>query len=182
MQDAADDLVDEGRLHDFGLKVTDVQVTTDLDVTARERYKELAEEQHRQELEAARIKGLKSSTEFYNELIQKGAWAALAVATSRGEISADELYKRLSAQERDRLNLQIDLLKTFRADNMRDEAQDYEISKTLADSVARTVLGGPALPGEPPKPQLTDASGGDKAPASEGNRPASGTDEGVQDA
>jgi hypothetical protein len=99
---------------------------------------------------------LQEGKKFYTDLIQQGDWAVLAVAVSKNEISVDELYKRLTEQEREKLKMQIDLLNVLRADNAKDEAQDYEAAKILMRAVVGKVTqkSQGALPTEEPKPQL----------------------------
>lgn len=157
MQGALDDL--EG-YENYGLKVTSADLTVDLEKAARTRYVQLAEEKHNTEMQKAKLDGLKVSQQFYTDLIQQGDYAVLAVAVGKNEISVDELYQRMSKQERDRLNMQIDLLKVLRADNAKDEAQDYEAAKVLMNAVVGRATESPkkALPPQEAPAQLTDGS------------------------
>lgn len=162
MQNALDRLLDEDGIEGFGLKILEAEVSTDLDERARLHFIAEANLAHTIALEKAKLEGLKESTAFYTDLIQKGDWAVLAVAVSKDEISVDELYQRLNQQERERLQMQIDLLKTLRADNAKDEKQDYNISQVLIENIATKVTGkpgaqGPALGAPQEKPQLTDS-------------------------
>lgn len=162
MQNVLDKLFDEDGVEGFGLKMLEAEVSTDLDERARLHYIALANVAHTTALEKAKLEGLKESTAFYTDLIQKGDWAVLAVAVSKDEISVDELYHRLSQQDRERLQMQIDLLKTLRADNAKDEKQDYNISQILIENIATKVTSrqgpqGPALGAPQEKPQLTDS-------------------------
>ena len=169
MQDAVDDLLDGEGVSDFGLRVHALQVSTDLDDKARQRYVELATIQHTAVLDKARLEGLKDSTGFYTDLIQKGSWAVLAVAASKGEIPINELYQRLSEKERSQFAMQFEFLKTLRADNAKDERQDYDIAKILMNTVAGQVLGAgnPALGAPTPAKQIAagDAPAGGEAGA-----------------
>ncbi len=160
MQNALDDVLDGGGVHGFGLEVTAVDISADLDETARKRYIELANIQHTAALETARLNGMKANTAFFSDLIKQGSWAVLAVAVSKGEVTMADLYQRMSAAEQQKLAMQVDLLKTLRQDNSRDEAQDYDIAKVLLHTVASQALGSqaPGLAAPAPAPQLTDSS------------------------
>jgi len=153
MQKMLDNLLDEGKLDGFGLSVVETQVTTDLDEAMRRQFIELAEEQHRGALEEARLKGMEYSIDFYTGLVKKGSLAAAAVAVSKGEINVDTLYERLTAQEQKMLELQLELLDKFRAVDMKDESQDYELSQKLAQSITQKVMGTPAAPQGPALPE-----------------------------
>jgi len=160
MQDTLDRLLDEGGIEGFGLKVESVEVSTDLDDAARQRYVELADEEHKARLEDLKRAGLKAGADFYIGLIRQGNWPVLAVAVSKGEITIEELWQRLTLQEQEMLSRQFELLKTLRATDMRDEKQDYEISKRLMESVAGRVLSPqtPALASSQPAPALPESS------------------------
>lgn len=160
MQDALDDVLDGSGIRGFGLEITAVDVSADLDQSARQRYVELAEIQHKAALETARLNGMKANTTFFSELIKQGSWAVLAVAVSKGEVSMEDLYQRMTQSEQQKLAMQVDLLKTLRQDNSRDEAQDYDIAKVLLHTVASQALGSqaPGLAAPPATPQLPDSS------------------------
>lgn len=160
MQDALDDLLEGSGVHGFGLEVTAVDISADLDETARRRYVELANIQHTTALETARLNGMKANMAFFSDLIKQGSWAVLAVAVSKGEVTMDDLYQRMSDAEQQKLAMQVDLLKTLRHDNSRDEAQDYDIAKVLLHTVASQALGSqaPGLAAPTPAQQLTDSS------------------------
>ena len=160
MQDALDDLLDGPGVEGFGLRITAADVNADLDETARKRYVELANIQHTAALETARLNGMKANTAFFSDLIKQGSWAVLAVAVSKGEVTMEDLYQRMTQAEQQKLNMQVELLKTLRQDNSRDEAQDYDIAKVLLHTVASQALGSqaPGLAAPAPAPQLTDSS------------------------
>jgi len=160
MQETLDDLVDGGGVQGVGLQLLSAEVSADLDEMARKHYVELAQVEHAAALEKAKIAGLCDSNAFYTQLIQQGSWAVLAVAVSKGEISSEELYQRMSQQERERLQMQIDLLKSLRTDDAKDEAQDQAVSRILLQTVARDVTKGlqlgPALDAPDSQAQLPD--------------------------
>lgn len=160
MQDALDDVLDGSGIHGFGLEVTALDVSADLDDSARRRYVELAEIQHKAALETARLDGMKANTTFFSDLIKQGSWAVLAVAVSKGEVTMEDLYQRMTQSEQQKLAMQVDLLKTLRQDNSRDEAQDYDIAKVLLHTVAEQALGNkaPGLAPPAPAPQLPASS------------------------
>jgi hypothetical protein len=164
MQEALDDVMDDDKAHGFGLHLLAANVTADLDETARKRYAELANIKHANAMEQVRRSGLQENTDFFTGLIRQGSWAVLAVAVSKGEISVETLYQRMSQAEQQRLAMQIDLLKTLREDNSRDEAQDWQISQDLLKAVADQALRPttPGLPETAPTKQLTDGRSEDQ--------------------
>lgn len=166
MQDALDDLLDGDGVREFGLEVRSADVSTELDETARKRYAELAEIQHATAMETYRLSGLKENTAFFADLIKQGSWAVLATAVVKGEVSIQELYQRMSQAEQDRFRVQVELLKTLRAENSRDEAQDWRVSQTLLDAVVGQTLRptAPGLAAPESTPQITDGN----APGSSG--------------
>ena len=87
---------------------------------------------------------MKVNAAFFGDLIKQGSMAVLAVAVSRGEVTMDELYQRMTESEQEKLDRQVELLEKLRNDNSRDEGQEYEIAKSLMHKVASEVLGVPA--------------------------------------
>lgn len=151
MQESLQELLDDG-VQDFGVKIESAMVSVDLNEDARKQYVELAEVQHKALIEKAKLEGLKSGKDFYAELIKQGNWAVLAVAASKGEISTEDLYQRLSQQEQERLKMQISMLKDLRADNAKDETQDWDVSQGLMDTIAKQIAGLPASKRSLPAP------------------------------
>jgi hypothetical protein len=143
MQEELDDLVADRGIPGIGLQLLSAESCVELDEMAREQYVELAQTDHAAQLKAAQIKGLKDIKQFYDELIQRGSWAALAVAVSQDEISADELYQRLNNKEREQLEMQVNLLQNLRADDARDELHDQHISTKILENVVRSATRGP---------------------------------------
>lgn len=141
MQDALDNLLDGEKVQAFGVELLTVDVAADLDETARQRYVELANIEHVAAMKKAELAGVKENSSFFTELISQNSWAVLAVAVSKGEVSLDDLYQRMSEAEKQQLEAQVDLLKTLRQDNMRDEVLDYEIGKAALRVYASNVMG-----------------------------------------
>ena len=166
MQDALDRLLDEDGIEGFGLKVESVEISTDLGDAARQRYVELANEEHKVKLEDLKRVGLKAGADFYTDLVRQGNWAVLALAVFKGEITTEELSERLTQQQQEIFNRQFGLLKTLREVDMRDEKQDYELSKIVLGKVADTVLG-PQMPALPSPEPARDAAEEAETPSDE---------------
>lgn len=152
MQDALDEMLDEGGIEGFGLKVESAQLSTDLDEATYQRAAEIVSVEHAAKLEEAKRTSLKKGTEFYMELIQKGDWAVLAAAVSKGEISVTELSEKLGSQQREQLALKFKLIEEIRNKNQEDPKTEFEIYKVLMSDVM-TNLVPPA-----PKPQLPEST------------------------
>jgi hypothetical protein len=171
MQETLDDLVDGEGIQGVGLQLLSAEVSADLDEMTREHYVELAQVEHATAVERAKLEGLRDSNAFYTQLIHQGSWAILGVAVSKGEISSEELYKLMSQQERERLQMQMELLRSLRAGDAKDELQDQAVSTTLLQTVVRDVTKGlqlgPALDAPDSQAQLTD---GQKASTDEENK------------
>ena len=144
MQDAVDNLLMDVGVSGFGLEVTEVSVNCDLEEDARKKYIELATVAHDAALKKAEWEGVQERTVFIDQMIQRNSWAVLAVALSRGEVSTEEVFQRLNQHEKEKLQLQLGLLKELRDSDMRDEAQDYDVSVRILDDIANQVSG-PAL-------------------------------------
>jgi len=154
VQDKLEEVLDERGIEGYGIRVEHIDAFLDLDSETRKRYMELAQVEHDRAMDAARLEGLKDKNQFYSDLVRRGAWAALAVAASKGEISADELYQRLSNQQREQLQMQMALLEKLRSDDALSEVVDQEASVRLLTDVVDKVTQPSAAQG----PALTAAA------------------------
>mgnify|MGYP001050134551 CR=1 FL=1 len=150
IQGALDGMIRDRGIAGFGVKVEAVDTFVSLEQQARAQYVELAQIEHARAKSDAQIEGMQKPNEFYTGLVQKGAWAVLAVAASKGEISADELYQRLNAEQDKQLRMQMDLLKALRADDAKSESVDAAASSNLLQHIVKEITippSGNALPG-----------------------------------
>ena len=158
IQDAIDAQLKESGIIDMGLEAVNVDVWINQDETAQMHAAELALTDHESQLESQKLEGVQSRMPFYEELINKGSWMALALAVAKGQISEEALYRQMNQEEKEQLNLKISLLKELRSEDAKNERQDHDASSELLDSVVRDVTRrptGPALPPTAKNPQLT---------------------------